>query len=119
VESAEAPGDAQHWLRIQGASGARHAWLARHYANAVPYELFDRASKAKPLAHNPAQSSAEQAGTDAHGQQEPLEPDAKKPCDFAEVRERAPECAPSQNGAGGNRTPVPEQSDGRLYACRR
>lgn len=25
----------------------------------------------------------------------------------------------SKSGAGGNRTPVPEQSDGRLYACRR
>ena len=89
----------------------------RHYANSIPDELFDRASGLKGGAQKGAQSGAESPRTDAHGQKSSASNDASKPLFCRSKREGAHVCATSQNGAGGNRTPVPRRSAASFYVC--
>jgi hypothetical protein len=79
----------------------------RHYANSIPNELFDRASGLKRGAQNTgAESSGIAAHERAHGKSSTSN-DASKPLFCRSKREGTHVCATSQNGAGGNRTPVP------------
>lgn len=92
----------------------------RHYANSIPDELFDRASGREGSeggAQKGAQHGAESTRAAAHTRRTSAEADAKKPCDFADVREDAQVSASSENGAGGNRTPVPRRSAASFYVC--
>ena len=88
----------------------------RHYANSIPDELFDRASGRKGGAQKGAQHRAESTRTAARGEKLSAGDDATRPLSCGAKREGAQVCATSQNGAGGNRTPVPEQSAGSFYA---
>ncbi len=89
----------------------------RHYANSIPDELYDRASGRKDEAQNPAQHGAESTGTDKNTPSAGEPAEAETPYVFAGVRDGAPQCASLENGAGGNRTPVPRRSACSLYAC--
>ncbi len=89
----------------------------RHYANSIPDELFDRASGLKGGTQKGVQSGAESPRTDAHGQKSSASNDASKPLFCRSKREGAHVCATSQNGAGGNRTPVPRRSAASFYVC--
>ncbi len=77
----------------------------KHYANAIPDELFERVGNHE--AQNAAQNTAEQPRTGKHRANNGDECNSRKHRAYTDLRSGAHECASANNGAGGNRTPVP------------
>lgn len=93
----------------------------RHYANAVPDELFAKASELPHAAANSAQRQAQVnvAETARNGMKTETVAASGSDRTSGTRKDLRDSARTLESGAGGNRTPVPEQSACRLYVCSR